>query len=210
MSIPSENLVRMIKLEKISPEVAGQDMALDFGCGDGRNTKFLSDRGYQVISTDVSQAAVDATMLRMQGTPIKTAVLGTGADRFPAEDGSLSLVVSWETIHWLGSRELFAHHFREVVRVLKPKGHFLFTMPTEQHYIRLDALEIGFSQYLCQSEDRENLTMYSPNLPTLRAIIREHGFDLKTVKAYSFSDDSPEWGGLHNRFTFYSFHCVLA
>jgi len=210
MSVPAENLVRMIKLERIAPQVAESDVALDFGCGDGRNTKFLSDRGYQIIATDVSQAAIDATRLRMGAKPIQTVVLGIGAHRIPAADGALSLIVSWETLHWLGSREMFAHYFREFVRVLEPRGHLVFTMPTEQHYIKLNALEIGFSQYQCQSENREDMIMYAPNLPTLRVIIREHGFALKTVKTYAFGDDSPEWGGAHNRFSMYAFHCVAA
>jgi ubiquinone/menaquinone biosynthesis C-methylase UbiE len=208
MSIPAENLVRIIKQGGIRPPDEKGIDTLDFGCGEGRHTEYLADLGFRILATDVSEAAISATKLRMAGKPVEFSLLELAGSKIPAEDSSLSLIVAWEVLHWLGSKQTFLHYLKEFARVIKKErqGHFIFTMPTEYFYVKLEALEIGESQYRCQTTDREDFVMYAPNLVTIRAMLEEHGFKAVRTKNYSLSDE--EWGGLHKQFSHYAIHCV--
>lgn len=210
MAIPAENLVRIFKLERISTPPSGQNSALDFGCGEGRHTQYLSELGYQVLATDVSQGAIEATRLRMKNKPVETVLLDLKGDRLPLEDSSVSMVLAWEVLHWLGSKQMFLHYLKEFQRIIQKgrKGHLIFTMPTETHYLKLKAIEIGESQYRCLAKDRPDFVMYSPNLVTLKAMLHDHGFEILRVKNYSLGDDKEEERDLDHPFAMYSFCCV--
>lgn len=207
MMVPAENLVRIVKQEKILVDVPGQQ-ALDFGCGEGRHTEFLQQMGYSVLATDVTQGALQATELRMKKNPVKTALLSLEGARIPLENNSTEMIVGWEVLHWLGKKDLFVHYMKEFNRILKPKkGHLIFTMPKENHYLKIEALEIGESQYQCNANDRSSFVMYAPNLVTLKSILKSSGFTLKRVKAFSHSDDQLEGRDLDHPFSMYAFYC---
>ncbi len=181
---PAENLIRAISINKIAPK-GPHETALDFGCGDGRHTKFLHEAGYQVFATDVSKEATDVTQDRFDSKAgVKVAYLKPG-NKIAAKNDAFDLVVCWETMHWLGSKKSFLFYVQEFRRVLKKNGTLILTMPTEEHYIKHFSLEIGESQYLCKAKEREDTVFYSPNLFSLKSILlSDFGFKLKAMMKY--------------------------
>lgn len=207
MLTPAENLVRIIKQDHLEAQATGQ-IALDFGSGDGRHTEYLCKLGYKVLATDVTQGALDATKLRMKSTPIDTALLNMAGDRIPLNDRSASLIIGWEVLHWLGSKELFTHYLKEFHRVLKSGGHFVLTMPKEDHYLKIEGFEVGLSQYKCTAHDRSDFIMYAPNLVTLKAMLADFGFSIERTKCFSHSDAQLEGRSLDLPFSMYALNCV--
>lgn len=91
--------------------------ALDIGSGEGRLTRELSERGYQIVGLDASAPAVRAFR---QAAPEPAVVRGDAA-RLPFPDGTFELVIAFMSL--INFDDIHAA-LREVARVLAPEGRF--------------------------------------------------------------------------------------
>jgi SAM-dependent methyltransferase len=83
-------------IERAQEEARSPRSALDVGCGGGRWTRFLLERGWSVTSLDVDPGAVRATAAR---NPASTCLLvDPGSGELPAADRSVSLIVCIEVL----------------------------------------------------------------------------------------------------------------
>jgi len=209
MEIPAEDLVRVVNIHKIRPQKHGR--ALDFGCGDGRHVEYLNKRGFKVTATDVSQSAIKATNFRMNligNAEVQLDLLEPG-QMLPYDNASFELVISWETIHWVGSKKLFLQYMNEFKRVLDKNGKIIVTMPTEFHYLKDYSIEEGDCVYRCRAEERDNTTFYSPNLTTLKHLF-EDVLGLKILDIFRYDHGRSSGGSLQsitirNLFSMYAF-----
>ena len=187
---PAEEVDRMIRKESI---VAGRDSwALDYGCGEGRNSLHLSQLGYSVLATDVSKGTIDATRKRTSREAITVELIPPG-ETLPIEDTSIDLIISFEVLHWLGSEKLFEFYLNEFARVLKPYGDFVFTMPTELHFLKTKyADEVDENVFLCHSGSREACLFFSPPLEPLKTLMNRNGFRISRLMRYDRFEDGAE------------------
>ena len=137
---PSEDLIRLIARASISATEPGE-AALDFGVGDGRHVEYLISLGYRVTGTDVAPSSLEVTKKLFAGNDKFRGLLLDEPVELPIADGALALIVAWEVLHWLGSPELFMKVMRDFLRMLRPGGSILLTMPTERHYLKRFSLE---------------------------------------------------------------------
>jgi SAM-dependent methyltransferase len=201
---PSEDLIRLIARGAIVAREPGE-AALDFGVGDGRHVKYLISLGYNVTGTDVAPSSLAITRRLFEGNDSFRGILLDNSTELPVADRTFSLVVAWEVLHWLGSPELFFKGMRELLRVLRPGGVILLTMPTEHHYLKRYSLEIGKSTYHCKTQTRMDCVFYSPNLFTLKHIF-ENDLRLGVLQTlrYEYGSTSTE-PTLDERMSFYGF-----
>ncbi|MFF9342837.1 class I SAM-dependent methyltransferase [Streptomyces sp. NPDC014773] len=97
--------------------------ALDVGCGGGRNTLALLDRGFDVLAVDLHDGMVEATRARTAAYPPGRVTVRQGpADRIPAEDGTFALAVCYGVLHNAVDRARWAAVVTELARVLRPGG----------------------------------------------------------------------------------------
>jgi SAM-dependent methyltransferase len=112
-------------LAKLQFEPKGKTM-LEIGCGVGRMTRSFAQRFGRVVALDVS-----AEMLR-QGRDFHEQmgnivwVLGNGTDLSMFKDDTFDFVFSYLVLHHLPTKELTLNYIREMLRVLKNGGIFLF------------------------------------------------------------------------------------
>jgi len=199
---PSEDLIRLITRGKISATEPSA-IALDFGVGDGRHVEYLMSLGYDVVGTDVAPSSLAVTQKLFHGNQRYRGLLLDSCPALPISDKSISLVVAWEVLHWLGSPELFQQAMREFSRVLVRDGKILLTMPTETHYLKRYSLETGKSTYLCKTEARMDCVFYSPNLFTLRHLLeQELGLKIEQTLRYEYGSTATEMT-LDERMSFY-------
>jgi len=108
--------------------VAGQRV-LDIACGEGYGTAALQQSGAAgVIGVDVSAEACGHAA-RRYGIEAR---LGD-AQNIPLTNGSVDLVVSFETIEHVSHPEKFLD---ECVRVLAPGGRLIISTPNRQAYLK--------------------------------------------------------------------------
>ena len=187
---PAEELDRMIRKENI---VAGEESrALDYGCGEGRNSLHLSHLGYSVLATDVSSGTVEATRKRTSEAAITVKLLPPG-ETLPTEDASIDLIISFEVLHWLGNRTLFEFYLNEFSRALKPEGNLIFTMPTEVHFLKTTyADEVEEDVFLCRSGSRKDCVFYAPPLESIEILLGKSGFRVSRLMRYDRFEDGAE------------------
>lgn len=95
-------------------------LVLDAGCGAGRMSRYLADRGCRIVGVDLSPGMIAMARRDHRGLPFTVGSL-TG---LPFPDGRFAGVLLWySTIHTPpdGQGRVFA----EAARVLRPGGHLL-------------------------------------------------------------------------------------
>lgn len=96
---------------------------LDLGAGQGQDSRYFASRGYEVVSTDLEQSALDmsrekltqdlAAKIHLQKLDLREA--------FPFQDRSFAVVFAHMSLHYFD--ELTTQQiFDEIYRVLKPGG----------------------------------------------------------------------------------------
>ena len=94
---------------------------LNIGAGEGSFSRLLEDRGFDVVSTDVSQAACDVLAERVGGPVVRADVLA-----LPFEDSTFDSVVLGEVIEHVDD-DVAA--LKESRRVLRPSGIAALSVP---------------------------------------------------------------------------------
>jgi SAM-dependent methyltransferase len=121
--------IKFLGTTDLVPDVTG-DRVLDAGCGAGRYTEWLLERGADVVSVDVSEEMLDRARHRVgDRAELRRADLGRsldfGDDEFDGVVSSLALdyVAEWRPT------------FSEFARVLKPDGFVVFSVkhPLDAH-----------------------------------------------------------------------------
>lgn len=160
---------------------------LDIGCGAGRTTRELADRGFDVVGIDISEEMVTRANRLFDDLDIRTG----DATALEFQDESFDFVlfsyVGIDSIHppWLRRRAL-----HEIRRVLKPGGRFAFsshnswyTLPAivvDHDHLRNWYLENGNprnigSRYKYDGTDFD-VKKYIGNPIHQRRQLRRHGF----------------------------------
>lgn len=118
------------------PESLAGLHVLDAGCAAGWYSENFINRGAHVTALDISPKMVEATERRLKG---KGDVFCHDLSKsLPFQDNEFDWIVSSLTLHYL---ENWEHTFSEINRVLKPNGHFLFSV----HHPYMD-----FTKFQCE------------------------------------------------------------
>jgi SAM-dependent methyltransferase len=108
---------------------------LDVASGEGYGSALLAQTAASVIGVDLSKKAVDhaANSYNLANLSFKVG----DARELPIEDGSLDVVVSFETLeHFFEHNQFLA----EVKRVLRPQGRLIISSPERDVYSPLESI----------------------------------------------------------------------
>jgi len=102
--------------------VAGREL-LEVGCGRGGGAAYVARAlgPRRMVAVDLSPRAIELCRARFDASNLSFQV--GDAERLPFADGSFDVVLNVESSHCYGRFDLF---LREVRRVLRPDGHFLY------------------------------------------------------------------------------------
>lgn len=116
---------------------------LDLGFGDGRNMPLLADLGMEVHGIEITQEICRRAVERL-------AALGYGVEarvgrnhRIPYDDAFFDHIVACHSCYYVDPGTTFQDNVREVARVLKPGGRFVFSAPIGTSYILTGATPLG-------------------------------------------------------------------
>ncbi len=101
--------------------------ALDFGCGPGLSTRYLSQLGFDVIGVDINNLMIKEAFSKPDGIPFAWIEHG----KLPFKNNSFDLVLSVMVLLEMASTTLIKEVVSDITRVLKPGGIFLAVVGSE-------------------------------------------------------------------------------
>ena len=123
--ITTEHLHRYL----IARELASGKVVLDIACGEGYGSAMLAGVASRVIGVDISEEAVAHARRKYVNDNLE--YREGRADDIPLPDGSVDLVVSFETIE---HHDKHAEMIAEIHRVLRPAGLLIMSSPDKREY----------------------------------------------------------------------------
>ena len=123
LKFPDENLIRIFskKYNLVPPAPAKM---LDHGFGHGNNLIYFNSLGYDCSGCEISEHLIKEVN-DLFGKQVKQAdlrLLKGDSGKIPFEDNSMDIVISWNAIHYNGTRKAFSLIINEFCRVLRPGG----------------------------------------------------------------------------------------
>ena len=163
LHFPAESLVRLVSGRYVPvPEPPARVM--DHGFGHGNNLVFLAGKGYRCAGCEISEHLIDVVGELMDSLGYPADLRPVTEQEIPFDSDSIDLVVSWDVIHYSGTRDAVCTVIRELHRVLKPGGVLLLSTvsPSDAMFDRTAAR--GDGSYLIESEsefdNRQGLTLF--------------------------------------------------
>ncbi len=102
-------------------ETSNEIPILDLGCGRGNNSLYLSERGYKVISCDISEAA---TKIVKEFVPEVEAIVLDMLEGLPFGEASARVILADLSLHYFCWEDTL-RIVNEIKRVLAPGGFLL-------------------------------------------------------------------------------------
>lgn len=113
---------------------------LDLGFGDGRNTAFLIEQGYQVFGTEITQEIVDLVNERIQKLGLPRADLRVGRNsKLPFEDNFFDVLLGCHVSYYCDEGETFENNLNEFSRILNSGGWLVTSLAKKESYILKNA-----------------------------------------------------------------------
>ena len=109
-------------LERFAREIENNRPVWDFGCGPGNTSHFLNDLGVETSGLDLSEGILEQARAMNPGIHFRK---GTMLDLEFGNDSIAGITAFYAIVHF--TQEQVNRAFREIFRVLRPGGLFLFT-----------------------------------------------------------------------------------
>jgi SAM-dependent methyltransferase len=112
---------------------------LDLGFGDGRNMPLLNDLGFKIYGVEISDDICRLTKDRMERLGVPVTVKTGSNSHIPFDDRTFDFVLSCHACYYVSPGETFDDNLREIARVLRPGGRFIFSLVKRDSYVLNDA-----------------------------------------------------------------------
>ena len=148
-------------------ENAGKGSVIDLGCGPGQTTKFLFDSGItDITGVDISHNMI--AVAKSNNPALNFEVADMLHLNFP-DKYFAAAIAFYSIVHF--DPDQIRTAFKEIRRVLKDKGQFLFSFHVGNDIIQLD-------NFL---EEKVNIDFYFFAIDTIKSIVLEAGFEIIDV-----------------------------
>ncbi len=108
-----------IWIDEYSEYISNSGLCLDLGCGIGQYTKWFMDKGYDVISADISNIALEKVKQFN-----KNIINLDMRDKLPFEDNKFDIIFANLSIHYFNDKDT-KFLLNEIRRILKDNGLFI-------------------------------------------------------------------------------------
>jgi len=118
---------------------------LEIGSGTGHLTKYLTDKGYCIVGTEINQRYINFAKKKFH-----IDLLEIRGERLKFQDEIFDVVLSFDVFEHIPDSN---KHLREVYRVLKKRGYYLLSTPNKWTNILFEVISkkslFGYRKYHC-------------------------------------------------------------
>lgn len=124
---------------------------LDLGCGLGQYTKYFIDKGFEVISADIS---INALNKLKENIPEANIMQIDMRQKIPFEENSFVIVFANLCIHYF-NKEDTERLIKEIKRIIKKDGYFIGSVNSTKcfKYIEKNAIKIEDNYYFAEKRN---------------------------------------------------------
>lgn len=116
---------------------------LDLGFGDGRNFPLLHNLHANIFGVEISSAICQAAASRAARRGISCELKVGSNAAIPFAAASMDHVLACHSCYYIEDGLAFGNNIREIARVLKDHGFFIFSLPTVDSFILKDSTSLG-------------------------------------------------------------------
>jgi SAM-dependent methyltransferase len=116
---------------------------LDLGFGDGRNMPLLCDLGMAVHGVEIAEEICRRTVERLAALGYAVEARVGRNHRIPYADAYFDHILACHACYYVDPGTTFLDNVKEIARVLKPTGRFVFSAPMGTSYILNGATPLG-------------------------------------------------------------------
>jgi SAM-dependent methyltransferase len=120
---------------------------LDLGFGDGRNMPLLYDLGFEVYGVEISEEICRLTKRRMEKLGVPVHVRIGSNSHIPFAEETFDFLLACHSCYYVNEGESFADNRREIARVLRTGGRFIFSLAKTDSYVLNNAVPLGKGLY---------------------------------------------------------------
>ncbi|MBN1431637.1 MAG: methyltransferase domain-containing protein [Methanomicrobiaceae archaeon] len=192
---PDENLVRLMS-GKYVPVPKPPAKVMDHGFGHGNNLWFLADKGYECSGCEISEALIaDVNELFSKiGKPVD--LRPVEGLKIPFDDNEFDIVVSWNVLHYNGTRQGVIEIIRELHRVLKEGGILVLSTVHPDSSFSDRMKDMGDGTFLIEKENphdnRQGLSFFVAGSDDELKELFDMFSDVKTGYIYTDLFDNSE------------------
>ncbi len=187
---PATALWRTVEISHVVRFRFPEGLGLDLGCGDGQLTQVvLRQVGYRVI-VGVDPDPAEIALAERLG--LYERLYTVASDRVPLPDATFDWVFSNSVLEHIDGIDAV---LREVSRLLKPRGLFLFTVPSDGFHGCLRGPLLPWTSrdsYLKKLDARLAHKRYWSE-PEWSAALARHGLEVETVTSYLSPREVRRW-----------------
>jgi len=158
-------------INSLTKMIPSGSKVLDLSFGDGSNSEFFIEKGFDVYGTDISDLAVETMTDKY---PEYTWISHDTLDKFPFPDNSFNLVFARLALHYFKKEDL-ERILIDINRILKNNGYLYIMVKCS------DTGNLNTEKKLYDSEEWSN--MISENFEIIE-------FSEEKKKAYSYENES--------------------
>lgn len=140
---------------------------LDHGFGSGNSFPFFLEKGYDVYGCEVVQSLIDVAKENFVFTDKKIEFSLIQGTKLDYEDNYFDVIVSWNTLHYNGTKEAVKEVISEFRRILKPGGILILSTIHPSNSVAKRGVDQGDGSLLIEKpskfDNRKGLTLFCPS-----------------------------------------------
>ena len=137
---PTEFIVRSFlgnynNLNKLDRKKLISKKVLDLGCGDGRNIPFLNYLGFSVYGLEINKEIINFCGESLIYNDSKANLVVGSNSKIPFNESFFDFIIACHSCYYIAKNQTFIDNIKEVSRVLKKGGRFIFSVPKDTSYL---------------------------------------------------------------------------
>lgn len=169
----------------------------DVAFGDGRNTVFLCDQGYEVSGIEITEGIVRQTGERLAKLGHKADLRVGRNSHMPFDDGYFDHVLACHCCYYCDEGETFGDNMKEYARVMKPGAWLVASVASRESYIFKDAIALDDGSLRIQADPYGNRDGY--RLHAFSSKEQIEAYLLPWFEHFSFGFANNDYYGVNER-----------